>query len=65
MGETFLKQCPRCASENLEYGHVGNFWPTRFWPNGTFRYKRIDAVACQKCGHIELVLRNPPGNDAK
>jgi predicted nucleic-acid-binding Zn-ribbon protein len=66
MGETFLKECPRCGSENLEYGGLVSFGPTKFRTNGwTLFNKWVDAVACQKCGHIELVLRDPPGKDAK
>jgi ribosomal protein S27E len=66
MGETFLKECLRCGSENLVYGDLGNWWPTKFRPNGwTLFHKSVDAVACQKCGHLELVLRHPAGKDAK
>jgi ribosomal protein S27AE len=64
MAETFLKACPRCGSENLVYGDFGRFFPARFTPNGSVLGKRVDAVACQKCGHLELLLRNPAGEKA-
>jgi hypothetical protein len=63
MSETFLKQCPRCASEDLEYGDLLD---VRYRPKGwSLLPKPVDAVACQKCGHLELVLRNVPNKQKK
>jgi len=66
MSETFSKQCPRCGSENRTYGDLMSFGPTRFRPKGfwTLLSDSVDAVACQNCGHIELILRPPPRKDA-
>jgi hypothetical protein len=62
MAETFLKQCPLCGSENIEYGDLYyGFRAVRYWAKGWQLWpKRVDAVACQNCGHLELVLRNVP-----
>jgi predicted nucleic-acid-binding Zn-ribbon protein len=66
MSETFLKQCPRCGSENLEYGNLHTFGRfVGYWAKGFSLPKRVEAVACQNCGHLELVLRNVPNTQKK
>jgi hypothetical protein len=66
MGETSLKQCLRCGSENRTRGNLIDFGTSKFRPKGFWNLvsSPVDAVACQNCGHIELILEPPPRQDA-
>jgi predicted nucleic-acid-binding Zn-ribbon protein len=60
MSEPQSTACPKCGSMRREAGKLaGGFGPVRFLPNGFGEpAKMVAAVACLKCGNVEMVLED-------
>jgi predicted nucleic-acid-binding Zn-ribbon protein len=59
MSEPQPTQCPKCGSREREYGRLKGFAHSLFVPRGFWRFtlpKPVMAIACLRCGNIELVL---------
>jgi len=54
-----ITQCPKCEAAGRQYGELVSFGPTKFRARGFLGFlyaKHVLAMACLKCGHIELIL---------
>jgi len=63
--------CTKCGSVSTERGLLmvkgSTGWDIRFRRHGASRFSRkreVEAVACLACGHVELMLKDPPGERA-
>ncbi|HWY88960.1 MAG TPA: zinc ribbon domain-containing protein, partial [Gemmataceae bacterium] len=69
--ENRMDKCPKCGSVHHQQGQLfakGTLWDVRFQADNahflSFKRKLI-ALACLSCGHIELLLKDIPGNQEK
>jgi predicted nucleic-acid-binding Zn-ribbon protein len=63
-----MDNCPKCGSTKREQGELfdkGTLWDIRYREDNahflSFKRKLV-ALACLSCGHIELLLKDIPGN---
>ncbi len=60
--------CPKCGSTNRDYGRLTGvlFRPgTSLWDTQIGTGEIVIAIACRKCGNIELVLEKVPREHAE
>ena len=65
--EAAMKPCPRCGSSEREFGKLGTNWSLRFRADRAPVFslnKKVRALACLGCGHVELLLEAKAAGDA-
>jgi predicted nucleic-acid-binding Zn-ribbon protein len=64
-----MDKCPKCSSTNRKQGEIlprGTLWDVRYQAKDDFLFsfkKKIIALACLSCGHIELLLKDIAGEE--